>query len=203
MKNIDIGTLRTIKERRSIRTFSGMSVPDEELRVILNAANQAPSAHNQQSWRFIIIKGEKKKELASLISERAAQFPKHSAVLLRMAARSIISAPVVIAVANSGELIKHGSELFQLDAKLSNDFFRIMEIQSSSAAVENLLLAATSLGLATVWLGIMVLIKDEILEFLEEPKGEFMAIIAVGYPERESQGPKKRPLEMSLKFLDS
>ena len=202
MKNIDNETLGSIRKRRSIRTFGGAAVSDEALKTILTAANQAPSAHNQQSWRFVVIKGEKKKELASLISDRAAQFSKHSSVLLRMAARSILSAPVVIAVANSGELIKHGSELFQLDKKLSNDFFRIMEIQSSSAAVENLLLAATSLGLATVWLGIMVLIKDEILEFLEEPKGEFMAIIAVGYPERESQSPKKRPLEVSLKVLD-
>jgi nitroreductase len=177
-------------------------VPDEHLKIILEAANQAPSAHNQQSWRFIVIKGEKKKGLAQLISNSASQFPKASATLLRMAARSILSAPVVVAVANSGELIKHGTELFQIDSRLSFDLFRTMEIQSSSAAVENLLLAATSLGIASVWLGIMVMIKDEILEFLEEPKGEFMAVIALGYPERKSTSPKKRPLEMSMKVLE-
>jgi nitroreductase len=202
MKNFDNAALRTIRERRSTRTFMDSPIPEEHLRIILDAANQAPSAHNQQSWRFIVIKGEKKHALAQMISNRASEFPKASAVLLRMAARSILSAPVVIAVANSGELIKHGTELFQIDSRLSFDLFRTMEIQSSSAAVENLLLAATSLGIASVWLGIMVMIKDEVLEFLEEPKGEFMAVIALGYPERKSTSPKKRPLEMSMKVLE-
>ena len=84
-----------------------------------------------------------------------------------MAARSILSAPVVVAVANTGELIRHGSELFQVDKEAARDFFRTMEIQSSAAAVENLLLAATSLGIGSVWLGILFLIKREVLDFLE------------------------------------
>ncbi len=98
-----------------------------------------------------------------------------------MAARSIQSAPVVIAVANTGELISHGTDLFKVDKEMAHDFFRTMEIQSSAAAVENLLLAATSLGLATVWLGILFLMKDEVLQVLGEPAGEFMAVIPVGY----------------------
>ncbi len=195
-------TLDTIANRHSTRTFSDTPVTDEDLQTILNAANKAPSAHNQQSWRFIVIRGEKKKGLANLISSKASLFPKTSSALLRMAARSLNSAPVVIAVANTGELIHHGGELFQIDDKLSNDFFRTMEIQSSSAAVENLLLAASSLGLGTVWLGIMYLIKDEVLEFLGEAKGEFMAIIPVGHPEKEGQSPKKRPLDMIVKTLE-
>jgi nitroreductase len=195
-------TLKTIGKRCSTRVFSDKPVADKDLKLILNAANLAPSAHNKQSWRFIVIKGEKKKELAGMISTAANQFPRASAALLKMSARSITSAPVVIAVANTGELINHGKELFQIDDHLSNSFFRTMEIQSSSAAVQNILLAATSLGLGTVWLGIMFLIKDEILEFLGEPKGEFMAIVPIGYPDRASKSPEKRPLEVSLKVLE-
>ena len=78
-----------------------------------------------------------------------------------MSSRSISSAPVVIAIANTGDLIKHGAQLFKVEKEMALDFFRIMEIQSSAAAVQNLLLAATSLGLATVWLGILYLIKDD------------------------------------------
>jgi len=182
--------------------FNDSPISEAQLNIILEAANKAPSAHNQQSWKFIILRGEKKKDLANLISHHATRFPKASAVLLRLAARSITSAPAVIAIANTGELIAHGAELFQLDAALSNDFFRTMEIQSSSAAVQNLLLAATSLGIGTVWLGIMYLIKNEVLEFLGEPQGEFMAIIPMGYPERMGQSPKKRPLEMTVKVLE-
>ncbi|HOU36244.1 MAG TPA: nitroreductase family protein [Candidatus Omnitrophota bacterium] len=194
-------TLRSIKERRSVRMFQDTPVSEEHLKTILQAANQAPSAHNQQSWRFIVLKGEKKAELVELISTKAGDFPKPASVLLRMASRSIASSPVVIAVANSGELITRGTELFKVDKSTGHDFFRIMEIQSSAAAVQNLLLAATSLGLATVWLGVLVLIKHDVLEFLGEPDGEFMAVIPVGYPSQKPAGPSKQPLDMVVRYL--
>lgn len=198
----DNETLKTIRNRRSIRSFTTDPVTDEQIHVLLEAANQAPSAHNQQSWRFIVLRNEKKQELADLVSNRANDFPRPSSALLRMAARSIQSAPVVIAVANTGELISHGTDLFKVDKEMAHDFFRTMEIQSSAAAVQNLLLAATSLGLATVWLGILFLMKDEVLQVLGEPAGEFMAVIPVGYAQRDTGGPQKQPVEMRVKMLD-
>lgn len=119
------GTLLSIKNRRSVRIFLDKPVSDADLQTILEAANQAPSAHNQQSWRFIVLKGKKKNDLVNLISARAADFPKPTSVLLRLASRSIVSAPVVIAVANTGELIMRGTELFKVDKNTASDFFRI------------------------------------------------------------------------------
>jgi nitroreductase len=188
-------TLLSIKNRRSVRMFIDKPVRDEDLKTILHAANQAPSAHNQQSWRFVVLKGAKKNELANLINTRANDFPRPSSALLRMASRSIVSAPVVVAVANTGELISRGTEMFKVDKSVAQDFFRIMEIQSSAAAVQNLLLAATSLGLGTVWLGVLVLIKHDVLQFIGEPDGEFMAVIPVGYPAKSGPGPIKQPLD--------
>lgn len=193
-------TLRSIKNRRSVRIFTGQLVTDDDLKTILHAANQAPSAHNQQSWRFIILRGQKKTELVELISSKANDFTKPSSALLRMASRSIASAPVVVAVANTGELILRGTDLFKVNKDVGNDFFRIMEIQSSAAAVQNLLIAATSLGLATVWLGVLVLIKNDILRLIGEPEGEFMAVIPVGYAAKRSPGPLKQPLNMVVKY---
>lgn len=194
-------TLLSIQNRRSVRSFSEEMVNDMDLKTILHAANQAPSAHNQQSWRFIVLKGAKKSDLVNLISAKSADFSKPSSVLLRMASRSIASAPVVVAVANTGELIEHGTELFKVDKNIAHDFFRIMEIQSSAAAVENLLIAATSLGLSAVWLGVLVLIKKDVLKFLGEPEGEFMAIVPVGYASKSGTAPKKRPLHVTAKYL--
>ena len=109
---------------------------------------------------------------------------------------------MVIAVANTGDLVEHGTQLFKVEKEMAKDFFRTMEIQSSAAAVQNLLLAATSLGLATVWLGILFLIKDEALQFLGEPGGEFMAVVPVGYAAKHSSGPQKEPFEMKVRYLD-
>ena len=193
--------IKTIKARRSVRTYTKDDVTDDQVKVLLQAANQAPSAHNQQAWRFIVLRGEKKQELAQLVTAQSASFPRPAAALLRMGAKSIISAPVVIAVANTGDLIRHGTDLFQVEKEMANDFFRTMEIQSSAAAVQNILLAATSLGLGTVWLGILYLIKDEVLRFLGEPEGEFMAVVPVGVPVKIGSGPQKHSLEMKVKML--
>ena len=196
-------TLKTIKDRRSIRTFAKEDLSDEQIGILLQAANEAPSAHNQQSWRFIVLRGQKKQGLAELVAEGANRFPKPASALLRMSARSIASAPVVIAAANTGDLIDHGTELFKVEKEMAHDFFRTMEIQSSAAAVQNLLLAATSLGLATVWLGILFLMKDEVLKFLGEPAGEFMAVVPVGHASKGAgSGPKKQPFEMKVKYLN-
>lgn len=195
-------TLQMIKNRHSVRLFTKQEVPDDDINVLLQAANEAPSAHNQQSWRFIVMRNQKRQELSRLVTSKSSDFPRPASTLLRMAARSIAGAPAVIAIANSGDLIRHGTQLFKVEKEMAHDFFRTMEIQSSAAAVENLLLAATSLGLATVWLGILYLIKDDILEFLGEPKGEFMAVVPVGYAATSSHGPQKQPLGMKVKYLD-
>ncbi len=193
--------LQTIYHRHSIRQFQDKPVEDALVKTILDAANQAPSAHNQQSWRFIVVRGQKKQQLVQLVSRKASEFPKPASSILRMAARSIASAPVLIAAMNTGTLITHGTDLFKVEKDMGTDFFRTMEIQSSAAAVENLLLAATSLGLGSVWLGILFLIKDDVLAFLGEAQGEFMAVIPIGYPLREHEGPRKKALEYVVKDL--
>ncbi|MBN2654210.1 MAG: nitroreductase family protein [Nitrospirae bacterium] len=194
-------TIRTIHKRHSVRVFAKEPITEQQITTLLQAANEAPSAHNKQSWRFVILTGQKTAELSQIVSQKADAFPRPASALLRMATRSIASAPAVIAVLNTGELIEHGTELFKVEKDMARDFFRVMEIQSSAAAVQNMLLAATSLGLGTVWLSILYLIKDEISNFLGEPSGEFMAVIPVGHPVRETGGPQKDPLDMKVRFL--
>mgnify|MGYP005623268875 CR=1 FL=1 len=116
-------TLATIKMRRSVRTFQAKKVSEHNIKQILQAANWAPSAHNQQSWRFIVLQDEKKQALANLVTNKANDFERPTSALLRMAARSITSAPVVIAVANTGDLIKHGMDLFKVKKRWVWIFF--------------------------------------------------------------------------------
>lgn len=57
--------LEAIKKRRSIRKFRLETIPDETLRLILEAGRLAPSAGNRQPWRFIVVKdAERKRALA-------------------------------------------------------------------------------------------------------------------------------------------
>ena len=193
--------LKNIQNRRSVRLFDDKKISESALQTVLQAANHAPSAHNQQSWRFIVVSGTRKKDLAGLVSKKAAEFPKTSSALLRMAARSISSAPVVVAVVNTGEMIKHATDLFSLNRENARNFFRTMEIQSSAAAIQNMLLAASALGISSVWLGVLILIKDDVLSFLEETEGEFMAIVPLGYSDKKGTTPPKKSLEAKVKYL--
>lgn len=53
-----------VMSRKSIRKFTGEEVTQAQLEQLLRAAMQAPSAHNQQPWEFIVV--QKKEMLARL-----------------------------------------------------------------------------------------------------------------------------------------
>lgn len=185
--------LELAKRRRSIRVFEDKYVPASYIKKILEAGNLAPSAHNKQSWKFIVIKGDKKRQLASIISELSDLFPKKSRLLLRMASKSINSSPVVITVLSTDELVEEALDFGDDYKREIEKFFREMEIQSASAAVQNMLLQATELGLGSVWLGIVVLVARQIECFLGI-EGKLLAMIPIGFPSKTYTPPKKKPL---------
>lgn len=117
-------TLDTINKRASLKTrLSPRHVEQEKIERILDAARLAPSARNSQSWRFIVVKD--KETIETLVSKA---FSERNAV--------VREAPVIIiACANpSDDLIIGGREYYLFNVAL---------------AVENMLLAATDLGLVT------------------------------------------------------
>lgn len=60
------------KTRRSIRKYKSDSIPDEKLKMILEAARLAPSTGNRQPWRFVVVcDGERKKALAKAANNQA------------------------------------------------------------------------------------------------------------------------------------
>jgi nitroreductase len=59
--------LEAIRDRRSIRRYHRKDVPDEKLKQVLEAGRWAPSAHNSQSRKFIVVRDEKvRRELAQI-----------------------------------------------------------------------------------------------------------------------------------------
>ncbi len=117
-------TLETIKKRASLKTrLSPRPVEQEKIELILDAARLAPSARNSQPWRFIVVKD--KETIEALVSRAFSE--------RNVAVRE--AAAVIIACANpSDDLVIGGREYYLFDVAL---------------AVENMLLAATDLGLVT------------------------------------------------------
>ena len=117
--------MREILERRSIRKYLDNPVSDKDLDELLRCAMAAPSAVAKDPWRFIVIKDDGlKKKVVEALPN----------------GKMMAEAPVGIVVL--GDINQaHGNELSYM-------------LQDCSAAIQNLLLAASELGLGAVWLGV-------------------------------------------------
>lgn len=60
-------TLKSIEERRSIRTFTNEVVKKEIIEDILNCGRLAPSAKNRQPWYFVVVKEDVKDKIADIM----------------------------------------------------------------------------------------------------------------------------------------
>ena len=118
-----------VKKRKSIVSFSGQEIEDEDLRLLFEAARWAPSSYNQQPWRFIIAKKEEREEFQTFVD------------LLSEGNRSWApSAPVL--VLSLAEVVN------EYNNKINRFAFHDLGI-----AVGNLLFQATSMGLGVHLMG--------------------------------------------------
>ena len=158
-----------ISRRRSIRAFKSQDVPKDIVKKLLEAGRWAPSAGNIQPWEFIVVRkpGVKRRLVEAALEQT---FIEEASLVIVVCANEDRSA--------EGYGVR-GRSLYC--------------IQDTSAAVQNILLAAYSLGLGTCWIGAFN--EDEAREVLRIPAGiRPVVIIPVGYP-AESPAPRnRRPL---------
>ncbi|MFX0162282.1 MAG: nitroreductase family protein [Candidatus Hodarchaeota archaeon] len=146
-----------IKRRRSIRKYMDEDVLEEDLEKILEAAILAPSAGNRQAWDFVIVRDESVKK--ALVKAALGQ-------------NFIAEAPVVVVVCANMErsASRYGSRGSGLYC-----------IQDTAAAIQNMLLAVTALGLGACWIGAFH--EEGVTKILELPIGvRPVAIIPIGHP---------------------
>jgi nitroreductase len=177
-----LNTLEAITQRRSIRRFKDTPIPDEALETILTAATQAPSGKNTQPWRFIVVKGDKRAEIARLMREavesaKAAGMDTGSSALT---AKVMERAPVTVFIFNGN--MENSRDC---DWKSS-----VVDVQSIGAAIQNMLLAARELGIGSLWICDVFYAYAGLRAWLGETH-ELIAAVSFGYP-NESPGPHPR-----------
>lgn len=178
--------LEAIRTRRSIRKYKTDPIDDKTLEMVLEAARWAPSWANTQCWRFIIVRdGDIKSKLANTLRGREnAPNP---------ATDAIRNAPVVIVAC--AELGKSGyREGVPVTDK--GDWFMF----DVALAMQNLVLAAHSLGLATVHVGRFD--AKEVAIILEVPEGYCVVeMTPLGYPD-QVRDPRPRKELSEIVFYD-
>jgi coenzyme F420-0:L-glutamate ligase/coenzyme F420-1:gamma-L-glutamate ligase len=173
--------------RRSIRRYLDRPVSQELIDQLLEAATRAPSSHNSQPWRFAVISNPiVKAQLADRMGERLKADRRRAADRVeeidRDLARSharITSAPALIVVCLS-------------TSDLTDQYERLMAIQSVAASIENLLLAAHGARLGACWMAAPLYCPEVVREVLQLPADwEAQALITIGYSADEGK-PKAR-----------
>lgn len=148
--------LKTIKSRRSIRKYLPNQITDQELEQILEAGTFAPSGHNSQSWHFTVIQNQEviqhicqktKEEMAKSEVEWVKKMGNNPNYNL------VHGAPTLIVVSGNQEAYS--------------------PLADCSAAIQNMLLAAESLNIGSLWIGLIEYYfkLEESQQVLELPQG--------------------------------
>jgi nitroreductase len=164
-----------IMNRRSVRRYSKRNVDDRLILKMLEAASFAPSAGNYQPWEFIVVREPRIK--GHLIEASYNQ-------------DWMATAPIFIVVCTNCKIA---------GAIYKERGLRLYGTQATAAAIQNMLLEAEALGLATCWVGTFAeTIVSRVLECPEYVRP--CAIITVGYADVV---PKRMPRQRLDDFVHS
>lgn len=180
-----------VKTRRSIRKYKDVPVPQELVEKVLQAGMAAPSSKNRQPWKFIVVSGQAKEDALKAMEEglkreRLEPLIPQSAPYIggsEYTRKIMKEAPVVIFVINP-LAVKMGDAISN-DARISE----ICNAQSVGAAIENMTLTATELGLGSLWICDTFFAQKELDQWLGVA-GELYAALALGYAD---EAPQARP----------
>ena len=183
--------LDIIKTRRSIRHYKSDPVDEASILKVMEAAHWAPSWGNTQCWRFIVVRDS---NIKSQVAETVTKVRFENDLLETAAVQAIRQAPVLIVVC--AELGKAGCHSDGMPATDKGDWFMF----DVALAMQNLVLAAHSLGLATVHVGRFD--AKVAASILEIPQGYCVVeMTPLGYPD-QVRDPRPRKELPEIVFYD-
>lgn len=159
--------IETILARTSVRSYTNQKISDEDMSTILRAAMSAPSGVNLQPWHFIVLTDTSRYDEIFKDNKNLPMF--------KRAAALVVTCADTTWVRGEGENRTVGS----------NPMWR----DDLGAATENLVLAATSLGIGSVWTACYPF-KERYLPVKEAlglpPQVLPYEVVALGYPDSEN-----------------
>jgi len=195
--------IKVIQDRRSIRQYTRDPVSEEHLEMILEAARQAPSGENAQPWRFVIVKDEAtRKQLGAIAGGGSGRRFTAEFVTQKMQERFENLEDEAKRKAIFDKLTSGQVSAFLAEAPVSIVVCGRKDVwdlpYDTSAAIENMLLMVTALGLGACWvIAPCIDIRDEerLKDLLGVPEGiKVVSIISVGHPTRPHRPRPRLPL---------
>lgn len=187
-----------LRSRRSVRRFLSQSVDPEILNHILKTATRAPSAHNRQPWRFLVLTTGRSK--ITLAEEMGSDFRRDLLndgvdpdVVEKLVSRSrnrILEAPVVIILCLDIDAGDSYPDPARQQAEL------IMGVQGVAMAGGTMLLAAHAEGLGGVWVCAPLFAQETVQRAFDLPENWHpQGMLLLGYPAEIPEPRERKPLE--------
>ena len=205
-----------INKRHSVRQFKTEQVPEQIIKDLVEAATRAPSGKNQQNWHFVVVTDTHKiAEIARIVEEKNAELStylrdekKIKGFKGTVAYHTVFKgAPALILVyAGPYETI---SDLLIADGIMPREEALKCSkpnpgIQNIAAALENLQLAAASIGYGTCWMTGPTYAAEEISAYLGFNKEGYhlAAMTPLGIPLSEKlSSPPRKPVDEVLTII--
>lgn len=200
MERLKKPVIDAIIERRSLRQYKPVPVPNEAIEQVLSAGIWAPSAHNRQPWRIVVITVlESKVKLANAMGRQLRSDLESDNVPASIVSKDVqrsyerlTQAPVLILLSMSMD----DMDTYQDKARAEHE--KIMAIQSVAMCGQNILLAAHDLGLGACWMCAPLFCGEVVKDVLQLPMDwQPQGLITMGYPAQVRER-SREPLESRL-----
>ncbi len=178
-------TTECINSRRSIRKYKNEIISKDDILKIINSAAMAPSGGNAQPWKFIVVQNQETiQKIRSLIYEESARLKLNMDRLNRFGL--LFNAPNIIAACAK---IENPAMNFE-------QFLSSVEMQSASAAIQNILLSAHDSGYGTCWCKVPPFLRAGIETILSVERPYYLiANIAMGVPDEKPPPPARKNID--------
>ena len=191
---MDNETIGVILHRRSVRQYQPEPIPPDMLTTILRAARAAPYGGFAQPVRLVVVRDARVRE-ALARAEKAGVYREWKTKPDRERYHNLFfsAAPALVAV------LFMPTSVGGFDPRSEER----IGLCSAACAIENMLLAASALGLGACWVGPMPEAKGEFEEVLGvEAPWEFLALVAIGKPAEKARKDSPPALGDTVGFLD-
>lgn len=181
------GLLQIIKKRRSVRVYKTGKVTDQQLEAILEAARWAPSGANTQPWEFVVTRDrEKMKRVREIYDNEWRQRKREDPVHYRGLKKDYVGDVSVLVLVCGDPRTKQ----VYLTTRQPADREKLFQA-SIANAVQQMMLAAASMNLGTVWVSVREEVEPELRELFGVPQTlRLLWVVPIGHARN---WPKAKP----------
>jgi nitroreductase len=191
-ENMDTDNLlKIIQHRRSVRVYKAGKVTDKQLGTILEAARWAPSGANTQPWEFVVTRDRKKmKRVREIYSNEWRERKREDPIHYKGLKKDYVGDVSVLVLA-CGEA---RSKAVYLTTRQPADREKLFQA-SIANSVQQMMLAAASMNLGTVWVSVREEVEPELRELFKVPKElRLLWVMPIGHASSWPKAKPRRPI---------